>query len=68
MRGSCGNDTLGLARSLAIDSEDVAKLRDHHVLGDIQPDDPPEHAEPEQPKIESDAGDQAEHTRDGDLK
>ena len=68
MRRSCGNDTLGLTGSSAIDPEDVAKMSDHHVLGDIQPEDPPEHTQSEQPKIESDAGDEAEHTRDGHLK
>ena len=68
MRRSCGNDPLGLPGSPTIDSKHIAKLRDHHVLGDIQPDDPPEHTEPEQPKIESDAGDEAEHTRDSYLK
>ena len=62
-----GDDTVGLARSLAIDAQDVAKLSDHNVLGHIQAEDTPEHAQSEKPKIERDAGDQAQHTRDGHL-
>jgi hypothetical protein len=62
-----GDGTVRLTRSGAIDAEDVAKMSDHNVLGHIQPDDAPEHAQSEKPKIERDAGDQAEHTRDGHL-
>jgi len=42
-------------------------MGDHNVLGHIQPEDAPEHTQPEKPKIESNAGDEAEHARNGHL-
>jgi len=67
MRGSGGDDTFGLTGSIPINPEDLAKMSDHNVLGHIQPEDTPEHTQSEKPKIESDAGNEAEHARNGHL-
>jgi hypothetical protein len=52
---------------IPINPKDLAKMGDHHVLGHIQPEDAPEHTQSEQPKIERNAGDKAEHARNGHL-
>jgi hypothetical protein len=54
--------------SAAIDAEDLAKVGDHHVLRDVQPHEPKERPEPEQPEIQGDAGHQAEQGHDLELK
>jgi hypothetical protein len=68
MRRSCGSNTVGLTGSATIHSEDVAKMSDHNVFSHIQPDDAPEHTQPEEPKIESNAGNEAEHARNSHLQ
>ena len=52
----------------AINAEDLAEVGDHHVLRDIQPDDPQERPEPEQPEVQGDARHQAEQRHDLELK
>jgi hypothetical protein len=51
-----------------IDAEELAKVGDHHVLRDVQPHNPQEWPEPEQPEIQGDACHHAEQGRDLELK
>lgn len=67
MRGPRRDDAVGLTGSDAIDAEDMAKMSDHNVLGHVQAEDTPEHAQSEKPKIERDAGDEAKHTCNRNL-
>jgi hypothetical protein len=61
------DNTVDLTGSISINAEDLAKMSDHYVLGHIQPEDAPKHTQSEKPKIESNAGDEAEHARNGHL-
>ena len=51
----------------AIHAQNAAEVGDHHVLRDVQSEDAPEGAQPEQPDVQRDAGHQGEHRGQADL-
>ncbi len=60
-------DGRNLWRTSPVNTQNLTEIGDRHVLGDIEADDAPESTKTEEPEVESDARDQAQHGSDGHL-